>query len=243
MHNKNGAGSTLPDFNHGVSPRQAALIAGLGLLIMVISAPLAELFIYPKLVVPGEIQKTVQNIVTNQELFLVAMFGYLVTFICDVIVAWALYVLLFPVNRALSLLTAWFRLVYTVIALVGLAKFAAVFRLVTDTNYLTAVGSDQLHAQVKLLLRSNNYESGIGFVFFGIHLALLGYLLYRSGFIPRILGIAVAIAGLGYFLDSLSPYLFPGANLGFLMITFFGELMFMLWLLIRGWKLPHRSPG
>ena len=95
--------------------RQAALIAGFGLLIMGFAAPFAEFFVYPKLVIPGKIEETAQNIVANQGLFLGGMFAYLITFICDVLVAWALYVLLIPVNRSLSLLTAWFRLVYTVI--------------------------------------------------------------------------------------------------------------------------------
>jgi len=223
--------------DQGITLRQAALIAGIGILIMAIATPFAELVVYPKLVIPGKIEETAQNILANQGFFLAGMFAYLITFVCDVLVAWALYVLLIPVNRSLSLLTAWFRLVYAVIALFGLSKLVTVFRILSTPDYLTAFGSDQLHAQVRLLLNSFQYEWGMGLVLFGIHLGLLGYLVYRSDYIPRILGILLAIAGLGWVIDSLRPYLYPNVDLGFIMITFFGELIFMLWLLVRGWKI------
>lgn len=230
--------------DQGMTLRQAALVAGLGLLTMAIAAPFAEFIVYKKLVIPGDIEETVRNILAKRGLFLAGLFAYLITFICDVLVAWALYVLLAPTNRSVSLLTAWFRLVYTAIALFAMLKLVTVFRLLHTPDYLTLFGSDQLHAQVRLLLDSFRYEWSMGLVFFGIHLGLLGSLVYRSGYIPRILGILLAIAGLGWLIYELNPYLFPNADLGFIMITFFGELIFMLWLLVRGWTLqePTGSP-
>jgi hypothetical protein len=234
------------DRNPGTTLPQAALIAGVGLLVMTVTAPVAEFYVYPKLIVPGSIDQTSRNIQANQGLFLAGVLCYLIAFICDVLVAWALYVFLRPVNTSVSLLTAWFRLVYTVIALFALLNLVTVLRLLNTPNYLTLVGSDQLYAQVRLLLDSFRDQWGIGFVFFGIHLGTLGYLVYRSGYIPKILGILLTIAGLGYLIDNLSPYLLPNADLRFLMITFFGELIFMLWLLIRGSKIEdptRRSSG
>ncbi|MFQ6006141.1 MAG: DUF4386 domain-containing protein [Woeseia sp.] len=228
--------------DQGISLRQAALTAGIGILIMAIAGPFAELVVYPKLVIPGKIEETVRNISANQGFFLAGVFAYLIIFVCDVLVAWALYVLLIPVNRTLSLLTAWFRLVYAVIALFGLSNLVTVFRLLNTPDYLTVFGSDQLHAQVRLLLNSFHYEWGMGLMLFGIHLGLLGYLVYRSDYIPRILGVLLAVAGLGWVIDSLKPYLYPDADLGFIMITFFGELIFMLWLLVRGWKIQEPIP-
>lgn len=225
----------------GITLRQAALTAGFAGLIM-LATPFAEFLVYPKLLIPGNIEATARNIVANQGLFLAEMFAYLITFICDVLVAWALYVLLSPVNRSLSLLTAWFRLVYTVIALFALLKLATVFRILTTPDYLTVVGPDQLHAQVQLLLKSFKYEWSMGLVLFGIHLGLLAYLVYRSGYIPRILGVFLAIAALGYPIYYLSPYLYPNAKPGFIMIAFSGsgELIFTLWLLVRGWKIREQ---
>src|SRR5215216_68255 len=109
-----------------ISLGKAALIAGLGLLIMAIAAPFAELYVYPQLVVPQNAAQTVQNILANKTLFTSAIVGYLIAFLCDVLVAWALYLLLKPVDENLSLLAAWFRLVYTVIALVALLNLVTV---------------------------------------------------------------------------------------------------------------------
>lgn len=219
--------------------RQAALVAGFGLLIMVFAAPFAELFVFPRLVVPGDVGATVQNLEAGKAFFLAGLFAYLVTFVCDLLVAWGLYVLLAPVHRALSLLAAWFRLVYTAIALVALLNLATVFRLVHAPGRGTELGAAQLHSQVDLLLRSFHYEWGMGLVLFGVYLVLLGYLVYRSGYIPRFLGVLLAIAGVGWLVDSSSPYLFPNADLRLLMITFLGEIVFMAWLLARGWKIEE----
>ena len=219
---------------HKTSLGTAALIAGIGLLIMVIAAPFAELYVFPRLVVSGDAAETVKNIIANKTLFVAGIFGYLITFLCDVLVAWALYVYLKPVNENLSLLTAWFRLVYTLIALIALLHLVTVFRLLNTPVYLTLFQPNQLQAQVLLSLNTFRSDWYFGLLFFGIHLGLLGYLVFRSKYIPRIVGILLIIAGLGYMLTTLKPYLFPGIDVGFAEYTYYGELIFMLWLLIKG---------
>ena len=221
--------------------RTAALIAGVSLLIMVLAAPFAELYAYPKLVISGNAARTVQNILENQALFTAVIFGYLITFICDVLAAWALYVLLKPVNENISLLTAWFRLVYTVIALVALLDLVTVLRLLNTSNISSLFQPDQLQAQVMLSLQVFRSHWYFGLLFFGIHLILLGYLVLRSKYIPALFGVLLVIAGLGYMLTTLKPYLFPTINLDFAEYTFYGELLFMLWLLIKGSRLQGSS--
>jgi Domain of unknown function (DUF4386) len=227
--------------NHGegVTLRQAALIAGLGYLLNPV--PYAEFSVYPKLVIPGDVEQTVQNILAHRRLYLAAIFCYLISFIGDVVIAWGLYVLLAPVNKSVSLLTAWFRLMYTAIAFFGLLNLVTVFRLLNTPDFLTAFGPVQLHAQVQLLLNSFRYDWSMGMVLFGIHLGLVGCLIYRSGYIPRIIGVLLVINGSGWLIDSLRPYLFPNAHLGFIFITFFGELILMLWLLVRGWEIQDST--
>ena len=227
----------LANQSEGLTLRQAALIAGFAYLLSPVAT--AEFSIMPKLVIPGNIEQTVQNIVVHERLFVAAILCYLVTFLEDVVIAWALYVLLVPVNRALSLLTAWFRLMFAAVALFALLNLVTVFRLLNAPDYVHAFGSGQLHAEVLLLLNSFRYDWSMGLVIFGIHLLLLGYLIYRSGYIPRVIGILLVINGLGWVIDSLQPYLYPNAHLGFLFITFFGEVVFMLWLLIRGWRIQE----
>jgi hypothetical protein len=229
----------LTDRTNAVSLRQAALIAGLALLTMAIVAPFAELFVYPKLVISGNPAETARRILANETLFVGGISGYLLTFICDVVAAWALYVLLKPVNGHLSLLTAWFRLVYTVVALVALANLAFVLRLLKNADYAALLKPDQLHAQVRLSLGAFRNGWSLGIVFFGIHLLLVGWLVLRSTYIPRILGALVIITGLGYLVTSLGPFWFPDVPLHVARFTFFGELIFMAWLLVRGSKIPE----
>jgi hypothetical protein len=90
-----------------------------------------------------------------------------------------------------------------------------------------------------LSLNSFRYGFHFGLVFFGIYLMLLGYLVWRSNYIPWILGLLLVISGLGYFASALQPYLFPNVNIDFAVYTFYGELIFMFWLLIRGWRIKE----
>ena len=223
--------------NQGLTLRQAALIAGIAYLLMPVTY--AELSIMPKVVIPGNIAQTIDNIAAHPRQFAVAILCYLITFIEDIVIAWALYVLLAPVNRSLSLLTAWFRLIYTAMALFGWLKLVTVYRLATTPDYLTLLGSVPLQAQVRLLLNSFRYDWSMSLVVFGIHLALLGYLIWRSGYIPKILGILLAVDGLGWVVTSLKPYLYPNAHLGFFFMFSFVELLLPIWLVIRGWKIPE----
>jgi Domain of unknown function (DUF4386) len=223
----------------GLTLRQAALIVGFTYLLSPVGY--AEFSIYPKLVIAGNISQTVTNIGSHHGLFLAAIFCYLINFIEDIILAWGLYILLVPVNRALALLAAWFRLIYAAIVLFGVFNLATVYRMLTTPEYLTVFGRGPLQAQVDLLLHSFRYDYSLALVIFGIHLLLIGYLIVRSRYIPWWLGILLIINGIGWVVDSLQPYLYPDANLGFIFATFFGEVIFMLWLLIRGWKIQERA--
>ena len=221
------------------SLRTAALRAGFALLVMVIAAPFVELFAYPKLVVSDNVEKTIKNITDNKGLFVYVIFGYLLTFVCDIVVAWALYILLKPVNKQLSFLTALFRWVYTIIALIALLNLVTVFRIVNTSDYSTLFQSNEVNTLIMFLLKSFKGSWYFGFVFFSIHLILLGYLVIKSSYVPGILGILLIITGLGYLLTTIKPYLFSNVNIDFARYTFYGELVFMLWLLIKGWSIKE----
>lgn len=224
-----------------ISLRTAALVAGFTILAMALIAPYAELFVYPKLINPTNAAETIKNITNNKPLFVSAIFGYLLTFSGDIVLSWALYILLKPVNEPLSLLTAWFRLVFSVIALVALLNLIAVLQLLNNHNYSNMFGQTQLHAQVMLYLTTFRSGYHFGIIFFSIHLILLGYLVFKSHYIPNIMGLLLIISGIGYLTNALKPFLFPNFNLGFVTITFFGELIFMLWLLIKGSKIKEEQ--
>jgi hypothetical protein len=137
------------DQGHGITLRQAALIAGFGLLVMAATSPFAEFYVFPRLIIRDDVEQTARNILAHQGLYVAGVLAYLINFVGDVVVAWALYVLLRPVNAAVSLLTAWFRLVYTVIAVVALLNLVNALRLLNTPDYLTAFGPAPLHAQMQ----------------------------------------------------------------------------------------------
>jgi hypothetical protein len=225
--------------NISFSLRKAALITGLALLGSVIAAPFAEMYVLPKLVVPYKATETAQNILAHKGLFTAGIFAYFFTFILDLVLSWSLYLLCKPVSKALAQLTAGFRLVYTILALVALNNLVTGFRLITAPEYLTLFAKDQLYALSMVYLRAFKNHWYLGLILFGIHLLLLGYLVVKSTYIPRILGFALMITGAGYILTSLRPYLAPDLNIDFAMYTFYGEILFMIWLLVRWRRLPE----
>ena len=220
----------------GLTLGQAALMAGFG---YVLTTPVffIEFFINPKLVIRGHIEQSVANIGSHHGLFLATVFGYLINFLGDIIAALGLFILLAPVNRAASLLAAWLRLVYTTVAIVGLFNLVTVYRMITTPDYLNSFGTAQFNAQIDLLLHSFRYIWTMGLVIFALHLLLIAVLLYRSGYVPKILGIIIAADALCLLAIELRPYFWPTANLGWIFIGTFGELIFMLWLLIMGWRI------
>ena len=222
-----------------ISQRKAAIIAGLGLLLMTIFALFADFFAFPAIIVPGDATQTASNIVANEELFRMAICSFFIVAIMDVIVAWALYIVLRPVNRSLSLLTAWFRLVYTSILVFSLVFFVIALLLIGGSDYLAILGTDQLNALAMLFIDAFREGWAVGLIFFGLHLALLGYLVFISDYIPKILGILLILAGLSYLIDSFGRFLYPDLGISISEFLGWGELLLMFWLLLKGNKIPE----
>ena len=225
----------------GLTLRQAALTVGFGYLLNPV--PFAEFEIWPKLLVSGDAAHTVANISAHQGLFLVAILCYLINFIEDIVIAWALYFLLAPVNKAISLLAALFRLMYTAIAFSAMFNLVTVVRMVQTPAFLTGFGRGQFDAQIDLLIHIFRYDYAysIGAVF-SIHLLLVGYLIVRSRYIPWWLGAIVIIDGLAWIVHNLQPFLYPNVDVDYVSVAFLGELVLMLWLLIFGWKIKAGAP-
>jgi hypothetical protein len=223
-----------------ISRRQAAIVAGIGLLLMTVLAPFANFYVLQGLTVPGDALATFDRIAASQGLFRTGIATFLIVAILDVVVAWALYYLLKPVDRSLSLLAAWFRVVYAAMLAIALGSLMQVPQLVSGDGFLKAFQADQLHAQVMLSLGAFDRTWTLGLVLFGLHLLLLGYLAFKSDLMPRVLlkvlGILLIIASVGYLVDGLGKVLLAtySANIG--TYTFVGEPLFMLWLLWRGIK-------
>ncbi|WP_420602331.1 DUF4386 domain-containing protein [Flagellimonas sp.] len=217
---------------------KAALIAGLGLLLMTLTVPFAEFYIFPKLIA-DDAATTAENISSEKLLFTTSIFLHLFTLLLDIVVAWALYLFLKPVMRYFSLLVAWFRLIYTAMYLVALANLMKILALVQTSD---GSASTQWAESVQFHIDSFRLEWSFGLIIFGIYLVLLGYLVLKAQYVPKIFGILLLIAGLGYVVHTLGAFFAPTMDLGFLFFTFFGELVFMVWLLVKGRKLQLAVP-
>lgn len=222
------------DSTADTSQRKAAIVAGLGLLLMMIPAIFSNYVVIQDLIVPGDAASTAANFLANEPQFRMSILGFTIVAILDVLVSWALYVFFRPVNKSLSLLTAWFRLVYTVILVVAVFNLLDALRLLTDVIHLTLFAAEEIHAQALLSLNAFNDEWAFALILFGVHLVLLGYLAFKSGYMSKILGILVIVAGLGYLIDSLSGLLFPNLGVAIGLFTFMGEILLAIWLLIKG---------
>jgi len=231
-------GTKMTDRIADTSQRQAAIVAGCGLLIMTSFAVFAIYFVFGNLKVPGDAAATANNIMASEMLFRTGICSLIIVLICDVVVAWALYVFLKQVNKSLSLLTAWFRLVYAAILGIALLNLVIVLILLSGANYLVVFETDQLHAQVLLFLNAFNDVWAVGLIVFGFHLFILGYLVFKSDYIPRILGVLLIVAGLGYLIEYFGKFLFPNFDAAISQVTGWGELLFMFWLLLKGGKRP-----
>lgn len=222
------------------SPRRAAIIAGIGYVVLFVLAIFANFFVRTGLVAPDDAAATFTNIAESEFLFRTGLLSFLIVFVVDVVVAWALYILFKKVSTGVSLLTAWFRLVYTVFLGVAVIFLFLVLQVVGGADYLAGFDSAQLNGQVMLLLDAFNFTWLIGLACFGIHLILIGYLMLTSGSAPRFLGILLVMAGAAYIIDTTAITLLSNyqdyENIFLALVAIpsvIAELTFAIWLLTK----------
>lgn len=222
------------------SPKKIARFAGVLYLIIFIASPLAFIVGKGGLLVPGDATATAENIMASESLFRIGIASETVVFLVEIIMAAIFYVLLKPVSPMLSLAAAFSRVAEAVVQAVNLLPSILVFLLVSGSGYLTVFEPEQRDAFVMLSLNLYDYMTLVWGFFFGLHLLLLGYLVYKSAYFPPILGVLLALASLGYILQSYGAFLVPQydaiLDTVVLVLAVPGELAFTLWLLIKGVK-------
>jgi len=232
--------------NTDIPQRKVALIAGLGLLVMAILASLVQFGVLENLIVPADPATTVENITASAGLFRAGIAAFLVVIMLDILLAWAFYILLRTVDSGLALLTAWLRLAFAAIFGYALVNLIDVAQLVSGSEGV-ALQPAQLQTQVMSSIASfDNGWTGIALAIFGLHLLGLGFLLFRSAYFPRFLGILVVIAGGGYLIDSFGKILIPNYALNIAAFTFVGEVLLIFWLFwraIKGFPSEAGIPG
>jgi len=220
------------------SPQLYARMAGVLYLINIACGIFGEIFVRAHLVVAGDASATAHRIMASEFLFRSGVAGDLIMHITDVPMAVIFYVLLKPVSKDLSLLAALFGMLQTAILCANKLNLVTVLLLLSGSNYLKAFDPNQLQALASLSLSLHEYGFGIGLVFFGVSCIVTGYLMFRSGYFPKVLGVMQAMAGISYLINSFAQLLFPSlANKMFPAIVlpaFIGELATCVWLIVKG---------
>ena len=216
------------------SVQRTARTAGLLYLILAVCGGFAEFFVRQSLIVAGDAAATAVNILGAQPLFRLGIVAELVGQVAFVLLVLALYRVLEPVGRGLARVMVAFVLVaVTITALNMLNQFAALHVLTGGTG-LAAFDPAQQQALAMTFVDLHHAGYLIAQVFFGLWLLPLGILIYRSGYLPKLIGALLMLAAAGYVVDVATFFLAPGSGPVLSEFTFVGELALMLWLLVMG---------
>ena len=216
------------------SIQKKARIAGILYLLLIPFSIFGMLYVPSTLIVPGNTAATTSNIIASESLFRLGIVSALIVQVLNIFVVLTLYRLLRPVNQNMAVLMVVFSLVAVPIAMFNELNHYAVLHLSSGGGGLAVLTTGQLHDLVSLFLDLHKYGINIASIFWGLWLFPMGYLVFKSGFLPKILGILLMIGCFGYLIDSFAVLLLPGAEVNIATFTFWGEVLLPLWLLIKG---------
>jgi len=215
------------------SPRLKARITGVFYLLTILTGIFAQGFVSGRLVVDGDAAATATNILAHKNLFEWGFTVYLIEMACQITITALFYDLLKPAGRSVSLVAAFLGLAGCVIKTFSRLFYVAPLFILGGAHYLSVFSSDQLQALALLFLKVNDRGAGIALAFFGFYAFLTGYLIIRSTFLPRILGVLSVVAGVGWL-----TFLYP--PLGYRMFAYvaafglLGAAALIFWLLVFG---------
>jgi hypothetical protein len=206
----------MKNFITNLTPSKAAMVVGIAFIISVFIVTLVDDFLLANFVVPGDTDVLASDIEANPRLFGYAIVGYLLVLVLDSIIGLALYVVLKPANKKLASLTAILRLLYAFTLIIGLLVLA--FQIIDVYDY----------ASIKLL----------GYIFFGLHIFVLGYSVFKSGYIPKTLGILLILASFTYIVFFVDLRLPETLQLIIMLTMLMAELSLSIWLIAKRNKMP-----
>ena len=219
-------------------PQAYARIGGVLYLAIIVLGAFAEGFVADKLVVPGDAATTAHNIMASPVLWHLSVAGDLIVALCAVPLLWIEYLLLRPVSKQLVLLAVLFNLVSLAVEAISKLFLLVVMPTLGNGDYLKAFEPQQLQILANLALKLHDIAFNIALIFFGCTCLVNGYLIFRSGYLPKLIGILMQVAGWSY-LTACFAALFAPAFAGLiipaiLVPPLIGESSFCLWLLVKG---------
>jgi hypothetical protein len=216
-----------------------ARIAGILFLLSLVAGGFGEAYVPSKLIVSGDAAATVANIKNFGFMYRLGFATFLIESLCDITLALLLYALLKPVNRYLSLLAAFFGLIATATFACAELFYFAPLVIMRGDGYLSTFSPDQLNSLVLLTLKFSLSAGMLTTAYYGMGWIVRSYLMFRSGYLPKFLGVLMAIGGLGFVARNFLLVLAPAyASDVFLMLMFPGGLIMTVWLLVKGVDVP-----
>ena len=226
-----------------IEPAQhtAARIVGIIYPIQMATGIFGEMVARGQLIVRGDPARTAENIIANERLFRLGIAGDLITYILVMVLTWALYVLLRPVNRNLALLGAFFRLSELAVLCIATVNSLVVLRLLSGAAYLKPFQTSELHSLVMLAYTTQGLGMSVGFILLGLGSAIFAYLLLKSRYVPKALALLGIFGALLLAFGSLAIIVFPTlgrAGMSYMMPMGIYEVVLGFWLLIKGIRAP-----
>jgi len=220
------------------SPLSYARTCGALYLAIIFLGIFGEMVVRGTIVVPGDPSATLSKLAASEFLWRSGIAGDLMMHVLDVPTIVIFYLLLRPVSESLALLSTAFNLVQSaVLAMNKISLLIPVF-LLDGASYLGDIPTQYLHVLSYLSITAHGYGFAIGLVFFGFTCLIRGYLIYKSGYFPKVLGVLIVAAGVSYLLNSFALLLAPSFAQSIfpavLVPAFVGELVLSLWLLTKG---------
>jgi hypothetical protein len=216
------------------SPLIYARVAGLLYLLLVPLGFLGILSVPSTVIVPGNAATTTQNIIAFESGTRLSILAAFAVQIVNILVVLFLYKLFKPVNKDMASLMVIFLLVAVPITILNELNNLAILLLARGADNLKLFSTNQVQALVPLFLQLHASGIKIAGIFWGLWLFPMGYLVFKSGFLPRVLGILLMMGCFGYLVDSVTFFLFPNFGVTVSQFTFIGEILLPLWLLIKG---------
>jgi hypothetical protein len=212
-----------------------ARVAGVLFLISLVAGGFGEAYAPSKIIVSGDAAATVANITNFNFLYRLGFAAFLTESLCDIALVLIFYALLRPVSRELSLLAAFFGLVGTAVFAVGELFYLAPSLLVGKAAYLTTFSTDQINVLVLGSFRFATLAGMATTAYYGMSWLVRAYLIVHSGYLPKFLGVLMAIGGAGFVVRNFLLILAPAyASTLLLVLMFPGGLILTIWLLIKG---------
>lgn len=212
----------------GTSPLITAKLAGFFYLVQVL------LYIFSSLIVPEGPSATINNIRLSESLLRLSIVGILLAQIVGIVYVLFLYKLLKPVNKNIAALMLVFALTVPPITMLNELTRLGILQVVGGADTLSVFTAEQLEALARFFIRLHGEGTSIAFIFAGLWLFPLGYLVFQSRFLPRILGVLLVLGGSGYLIYAFGSLLSTEYNLSNSLLGGLAEVLFLLWLLIKG---------